>query len=76
MPPCASRVAWKIRAISERTEAMAGPKTTAAKPDPVGWLLLPKTEGNLRAETTKMNAPMRASSGLASGFFFAILESL
>ena len=38
--------------------------------------LLPKTEGNFRAETTKMNAPMSASSGLASGFFFAILERL
>jgi len=59
----------------ERTEAMAGPNITAARPDPVGWLLLPVKDGSFSALTTKMKAPISASKGFASGFFLTILVS-
>jgi len=69
----ANSKAWKISTILARTEVMAGPRIMAGKPVPVGCEQLPVTEGSFSADRTKMKAPIKARSGLASGVCFVIL---
>ena len=59
-PPWARSIAWKMRTIIPRRLVAAGPKRIAPMPVPVIWEQLPVTDGILREEITKMNAPLMA----------------
>ncbi len=66
-PPCASRSAWKMRTMSDITDVTPTPKNMVENPVPVGWDDEPVTEGSLKEDMTKMNAPDRASMVLWAG---------
>ena len=67
-PPCASRMAWKMRTMRPRTLVAVGPKSMAPSPVPVMCELDPVTLGILSEEMTNTKAPARASSVRARRF--------
>ena len=67
IPPCARSSAWNTSTIAPKTLTAAGPKSTAPKPFPVGWEVLPVTEGSFKDDKININAPVIASNGFDSG---------
>ncbi len=76
MPPCASNNAWNSSTTEPITLMGSGPSMIAPSPVPVGWELLPVTEGILSADSTKVNAPDKPNSSFSSGLFLVIWFSL
>jgi len=72
-PPCARRMAWKMRTMHPRTLIAQGPNKTAPRPTPVGWEQLPVTDGIFKAERTKANAPASPSIILRDGLCLIVL---
>src|SRR5664280_1119321 len=52
IPPCARSKAWNTSTMAANTLTAAGPNNTAPKPVPVGWELLPVTEGIFNEDKT------------------------
>src|SRR5665647_364419 len=73
IPPWARSKAWKIKTIIPNTVIAVGPKRIVPRPTPVGWELLPVTEGIFKADKTKAKAPAIPSNIFKLGWRVTVL---